>query len=541
MARESTYATVAVLAAGDYLRMVDDPGGTPLTRNAVVGTYTLGDDVELLLGAGSDAAIDFDGTDLIVNFDKQNAGTTDLRIREAGTDRLVVETGATLLTLAAAGATFAGKVTLGGDLDMGAFGNRIDLDIDNDTSLRATADDIVALEVGGVDAFTWTGSALGFYYAQLAGAFTSDGNDTVVAGLAVKPALTGASGDTSWQALLAAGIGVGGSITTQAVAETIGQVATVYLSEPNLTLGAASGVTLASTLYIQNAPSEAVDNYALYVAAGESLFVEGVEIRAAAGAAGTLTLATAETTVVDGDVLGQIDFQAPLEASGSDAIVVGASIWGEADDTFAGDNNTTDLVFGTAESGAVTAKVWIKADGKVGIGTNGPAHAVEISGSASPRLRVTDSTTPCSIDIYAVDTQGQIGTATNHDMLFRTNALVRMAMLAGGDIGIGTETPSYPLEIAGASHATAPQLVVGTDTDATVGIGALDANYGWIQSFGSVPLHINPQGNAIVFGGYVVLDITDTDATVEGSIWYDASEDKLKFKTAAGVETITSA
>jgi hypothetical protein len=35
--------------------------------------------------------------------------------------------------------------------------------------------------------------------------------------------------------------------------------------------------------------------------------------------------------------------------------------------------------------------------------------------------------------------------------------------------------------------------------------------------------------------------ITDTDGTVEAQIWYDASEDKLKFKTAAGVETITSA
>lgn len=39
---------------------------------------------------------------------------------------------------------------------------------------------------------------------------------------------------------------------------------------------------------------------------------------------------------------------------------------------------------------------------------------------------------------------------------------------------------------------------------------------------------------------FPVLPITDTDGTVEGSLWYDASEDKLKFKTAAGVETITS-
>jgi len=40
--------------------------------------------------------------------------------------------------------------------------------------------------------------------------------------------------------------------------------------------------------------------------------------------------------------------------------------------------------------------------------------------------------------------------------------------------------------------------------------------------------------------GYIVMKITDTDGSVEGSLWYDASEDKLKFKTAAGVETITS-
>jgi len=45
----------------------------------------------------------------------------------------------------------------------------------------------------------------------------------------------------------------------------------------------------------------------------------------------------------------------------------------------------------------------------------------------------------------------------------------------------------------------------------------------------------------ITDGAYVQLGKTDTDGTVEGQIWYDASEDKLKFKTAAGVETITSA
>lgn len=39
---------------------------------------------------------------------------------------------------------------------------------------------------------------------------------------------------------------------------------------------------------------------------------------------------------------------------------------------------------------------------------------------------------------------------------------------------------------------------------------------------------------------YPVLPVTSSNGTVEGSIWYDSSVDKLKFKTAAGVETVTS-
>lgn len=40
---------------------------------------------------------------------------------------------------------------------------------------------------------------------------------------------------------------------------------------------------------------------------------------------------------------------------------------------------------------------------------------------------------------------------------------------------------------------------------------------------------------------YITLHITDTDSAVEGQIWYDASENKLKFYNGAAVETITSA
>ncbi len=74
-----------------------------------------------------------------------------------------------------------------------------------------------------------------------------------------------------------------------------------------------------------------------------------------AASASVLTLQTAEPTVVDGDQLGRIDFQAPLE-TGADAILVAASIYAEADDTFAATVNDTDLVIALGVSEAAAEK-----------------------------------------------------------------------------------------------------------------------------------------------------------------------------------------
>lgn len=81
------------------------------------------------------------------------------------------------------------------------------------------------------------------------------------------------------------------------------------------------------------------------------------------------------------------------------------------------------------------------------------------------------------------------------------------------------------------SLATAPTQISLTG-NAGIGV-AIDAGGSRAVTFGD--------DQVATFSSYVVLFITDADGTVEGSLWYDASEDKLKFKTGAGVETITSA
>jgi len=106
-----------------------------------------------------------------------------------------------------------------------------------------------------------------------------------------------------------------------------------------------------------------------------------LELRGGAALPGRLLLSTAETTVVDGNKLGQIDFQAPLDSAGTDAILVGASIWAEADDTFAADNNSTELVFAVGASEAAAEKMRLDHDGKLGIGTATPTTLLEVAGT----------------------------------------------------------------------------------------------------------------------------------------------------------------
>ena len=89
-----------------------------------------------------------------------------------------------------------------------------------------------------------------------------------------------------------------------------------------------------------------------------------LELRGGAATPGKLLLSTAEATVVDGNKLGQIDFQAPAE-TGTAAVKVGASIFAEADGTFGASVNSTDLVFATGDDNTATEKLRIDSTGQV--------------------------------------------------------------------------------------------------------------------------------------------------------------------------------
>jgi hypothetical protein len=92
-----------------------------------------------------------------------------------------------------------------------------------------------------------------------------------------------------------------------------------------------------------------------------------------------LNLQTSDTTVTAASVLGSLDFTAPDEASGTDAILLAASIAAISEGTFAADNNATKLAFKTGASEAATEKMSISSGGNLTLPTDGVVIAAGVN------------------------------------------------------------------------------------------------------------------------------------------------------------------
>ena len=104
----------------------------------------------------------------------------------------------------------------------------------------------------------------------------------------------------------------------------------------------------------------------------------------------TLTLQTGETDIAQDDVLGAIDFQAPDEGTGTDAILVAAGIAAVSEGDFSSSNNATKLSFKTAASEAAAEKA--------SLSSTGVFTATSFAGSGSGLTAGTTPLTTLDID-----------------------------------------------------------------------------------------------------------------------------------------------
>ena len=140
---------------------------------------------------------------------------------------------------------------------------------------------------------------------------------------------------------------------------------------------------------------------------------------------GKLLLATSLTDINANDVIGKIEFQAPHEAGGTDAITVSAGIEAVAQGTFSSSVNSTDLVFKTGHSEAATEKFRFTSQGELGIGGAnygsdgqvltstgaGTAPAWEDAGGGGVEFTATANGAISAGDAVAIRSDGDIETA----------------------------------------------------------------------------------------------------------------------------------
>jgi hypothetical protein len=156
---------------------------------------------------------------------------------------------------------------------------------------------------------------------------------------------------------------------------------------------------------------------------------------------------------------------------------------------FLGTTNAQPLVIRTSN----TERMRIDASGNVGIGTTSPSNLLHIVGSSDP-VRVQGLSTDNTIDnILVVDANGVmkirtatslsgslgwsltgngstnpatnfLGTTDAVDLVVRTNNAERLRITSGGNVGIGTTSPSALLDVAGTANVAGNAGVGGNLT-----------------------------------------------------------------------------
>lgn len=116
------------------------------------------------------------------------------------------------------------------------------------------------------------------------------------------------------------------------------------------------------------------------------------------------------------------------------------------------DQPTTDHIFYSGTSATASTELMrITGTGKVGIGTTAPAQLLDIAGAENSSIDL--STTGGAIKLRSSVNSAvaaQFGTVTNHNLNLFTNNTNVMTLSNNGNVGIGTTTPTQPLDVTAA-------------------------------------------------------------------------------------------
>ena len=133
------------------------------------------------------------------------------------------------------------------------------------------------------------------------------------------------------------------------------------------------------------------------------------------------TISTGDNDIAAGDKLGQINWSAPNEGAGTDAIATAASIFVASEGDFSASNNATTMYFSTSTSGQPTERLKITSGGNVVFPTDGMALQFGAHPADTSLTHVADVGLLCNGSLQAsgllIANGGTIGSASNANTL----------------------------------------------------------------------------------------------------------------------------
>ncbi len=196
-----------------------------------------------------------------------------------------------------------------------------------------------------------------------------------------------------------------------------------------------------------------------------------------------LTLQTGETDMAANDVMGKIEFQAPDEGTGTDAVLVAAAIQAVSEGDFSSSANATRLEFMTGASEAAATKMVIASDGDVGIGTTAPTRHLHLHDDTQPYFHMTNNTTGQTtgdgFDILIDSSTGKaiLNNRENQPIEFMTNNNTRMQIDESGHLlpsaddtyDLGSSSKQWRNVYTGDLHLSNMTKETGNAVDGTKG------------------------------------------------------------------------